>query len=151
MRLGVTHGCRGVLSMETTERDLRRILLQESCLFFLSFGFESRRPWRRAGIGNICCRLKRGQARRTLLREKTGCGKAMLQSWRLIAPVRDAFVRYCRNVASMGRQNKPWRRLGGWGDPREGFILTVCRKWHATCGAESDQLSSWEQGIKSDR
>ena len=37
-------------------------------------------------------------------------------------------------VASMGRHNKPWRRLGGWGDPREGLILTERRTWHATCG-----------------
>ena len=36
----------------------------------------------------------------------------------------------------------PWRRFGGWGDPREGFILTMCRKWHATCGAGSDELHS---------
>ena len=36
----------------------------------------------------------------------------------------------------------PWRRLGGWGDPREGFILTMCRKWHATCGTGSDELHS---------
>ena len=40
----------------------------------------------------------------------------------------------------MGRHNKPWRRLGGWGDPREGFVLTECRKWHATCGNASDWL-----------
>ena len=41
---------------------------------------------------------------------------------------------------------------GGWvvGEThREGFVLTVCRKWHATCGKESDQLSSCELGINS--
>ena len=97
-----------------------------------------------------CCTVNEGEAARTMFIDKQGSGKALLQSWGLIGPVTDAFVRNCRNVASMGRQNKPWRRLGGWGDPREGFILTVCRKWHATCGTESDQLSSWEQGIKSD-
>ena len=32
---------------------------------------------------------------------------------------------------------------------REGFVLTVCRKWHATCGTESDELSSCELGINS--
>ena len=25
---------------------------------------------------------------------------------------------------------------------REGFVLTVCRKWHATCGTGSDELHS---------
>ena len=41
---------------------------------------------------------------------------------------------------------------GGWvvGEThREGFVLTVCRKWHATCGTESDELSSCELGINS--
>ena len=38
----------------------------------------------------------------------------------------------------MGRQNKPWRRLGGCGDLREGLILTKSPKWHATCGTRSD-------------
>ena len=42
--------------------------------------------------------------------------------------------------ASMGRQNKPWRRMGGWGDPREGFILTASRTWQATCGTGSEQV-----------
>ena len=42
--------------------------------------------------------------------------------------------------ASMGRHNKPWRRMGGWGDPREGFILTASRTWQATCGSEREEV-----------
>ena len=46
--------------------------------------------------------------------------------------------------ASMGRQNKPWRRMGGWGDPREGFILTASRTWQATCGSGRKQVQFTE-------
>ena len=61
-------------------------------------------------------------------------------------------LRCCAGFELQPPWGDPTNHGGGWvvwETHREGFILTECRKWHATCGTESDELSSCELGINS--
>ena len=70
------------------------------------------------------------------------CGLGAIAAHGGCSPIGAEVLSCCCTSASVGRQNKPRRRLGGWGDPREGFVLTgSARSASASFGGVQAEVS----------